>query len=230
MNDILTTAQAARMLGVSTRTAQLWVEQGSLPHWKTPGGHRRIRRADVQALLAGTAAPLVLEMDNVSSDRSFPIAANERERLAAVRRSALVGTPPEESFDHLTWLASRSLKAPISLFTLLTPTTQWFKSRQGLDVSETPRDWAFCNYTVMANDLLVIPDLDADERFVTNPAVHGAPGFRFYAGVPMVDAQGYALGSLCVIDVRPRRLSAEQGDILRRLASLGSAELRRRTH
>jgi excisionase family DNA binding protein len=229
IDDILTTAQAARLLGVSTRTAQLWVEQGALPHWKTPGGHRRIRRADVQALLGATASPTT-EGDDIPPGHAFPVAPNERERLAAVRRSGLVGTSPEPSFDHLTWLASRTLKAPISLFTILTPTTQWFKSRQGLDVADTPREWAFCNYTVMAQELLVIPDLTADERFVANPAVHGAPGFRFYAGVPMVDAQGYALGSLCVIDTRSRRLSDEQADILRRLASLGSDELRRRAH
>lgn len=228
-DDILTTAQAARLLGVSTRTAQLWVEQGSLPHWKTPGGHRRIRRGDVLALLGSSTAPADY-LDDVPSGQGFPVAPDERDRLAAVRRSALAGTSPEAYFDDLTWLASRALKTPISLVTVLTSTTQWFKSRCGLDVSETPREWAFCNYTVIKNDLFTVPDLAADERFSANPAVYGKSGFRFYAGAPMFDAQGYAVGSLCVIDVRPRRLSGEQGDILRHLANLCSYELRRRSH
>lgn len=228
-DDIVTTAQAARMLGVSVRTAQLWIEQGSLPHWKTPGGHRRVRRVDVEMLIGSRSVDAV---DDVGADVTypFPVAKNERDRLAAVRRTGLLNTPPDEMFDQLTWLASRILKTPISLVTMLTPTMQWFKSRVGLEVPETPREWAFCNYTVMQKDIFMVSDLLSDERFTDNAAVHGEPGFRFYAGSPLFDAEGYAVGSLCVIDRRVRRLTDEQTDILRRLSILGSNEIRQRAH
>ncbi|WP_395682136.1 excisionase family DNA-binding protein [Inquilinus sp.] len=332
--DILTTAQAAKLLGISVRTAQLLIEGGSLTSWKTPGGHRRVYRADVEALVAGpdlapaassalvvvVASPgrlsryeealrgvgecladghddvhaaaiaigarlpavVVVDLEDGDPGRTallrslaanpalagirllavggpglaslrqlpeavrdllrdqapsagtgdpaplWPLAANENQRLAALDRSGLVQSPPEEAFDRLTWLAGRCLDAPVALLTLLTPTRQVFKSRQGLDMAETPRSWAFCNRTILQKGVLAVENLALDPEFKANPAVAGGPAFRFYAGAPVVDADGFALGSLCVIDHVPRTLDEEQRRCLLSLAALASAEVQRR--
>ena len=95
-------------------------------------------------------------------------------------------------FSHrLTWLAARSLDAPVALLTLLTPTRQWFKSRYGLDMVETPRGWAFCNHTILQKGIMVAENLATDQRFAENPAVSGELEFRFYAGCPVVDPEGF---------------------------------------
>lgn len=339
--DILTTAEAAKILGVSIRTAQLLIEGGTIPSWKTPGGHRRVYRRDVLAQITGPAqtmaasarviviarpdriagyaaalaevkycvverytdvyaallaigsrlpAAIVVEaepsdagtsalLDSLHSDPalgstqilvvgrssadigttrfidgldslpaavaaaiqgaveppvpfetppSFPFPANEGQRLLALERSGLVDTPPEDAFDRLTWLAARSLDAPVALLTLLTPTRQWFKSRYGLDMADTPRGWAFCNYTILHQDIMVAENLATDPRFAENPAVLGELGFRFYAGCPVVDPDGFTLGSLCVIDTRPRTLDDTQKQILANLAALASDEIKLR--
>jgi excisionase family DNA binding protein len=349
--EILTTAEAAKILGVSVRTAQLLIEGGSIASWKTPGGHRRVYRRDVltvisgpgqtpifasarviviarperiadyEAVLAkvrdcvvesytdiyaamlaigsrlpaavvieaeqsGTGGLAVLEslhadaalgrtriliVGHSAADRpigavgldtgmtrfidglpalpaaieaairgavehpapfetppSFPFPDNESQRLLALERSGLVGTPPEDSFDRLTWLAARSLDAPVALMTLLTPTRQWFKSRYGLNMVETPRDWAFCNYTILQKGIMVAENLATDQRFSENPAVSGELGFRFYAGCAVVDPDGFKLGSLCVIDTRPRTLDDTQKQILANLAALASDEIKLR--
>ena len=349
--DILTTAEAARILGVSIRTAQLLIEGGSIPSWKTPGGHRRVYRRDVLGLIAGAGeapklssmrvvviarpdristyeaalvpvndcvveshsnayaallaigtrlpAAVVIEaeatnastravLDGLLTDPAlgrtqilvvmdsdadrgiskvgidnkrtvlvdgltalpvaietilrgavarplpfetpppFPFPDNESQRLLAVERSGLVDTPPEDAFDRLTWLAARSLDAPIALLTLLTPNRQWFKSRYGLEMADTPRGWAFCNYTIMQKGVMVAGDLATDPRFADNPAVSGDLGFRFYAGSPVRDPDGFTLGSLCVIDTRPRTLDDTQKQILANLAALASDEIKLR--
>ncbi len=159
---------------------------------------------------------------------SFPFPDNESQRLLALERSGLVDTPPEDSFDRLTWLAARSLDAPVALLTMLTPTRQWFKSHYGLDMAETPRGWAFCNHTILQKDIMVAEDLATDQRFAENPAVLGELGFRFYAGCPVVDPDGFTLGSLCVIDTRPRTLDDTQKQILANLAALASDEIKLR--
>jgi GAF domain-containing protein len=155
-------------------------------------------------------------------------AANEAQRLSAVDRSGLVDTAPEESFDRLTWLAGHSLEMPSALLTMITPTRQWFKSRYGLEVPDTPRSWAFCNYTILQRDLFAVENLALDARFADNPAVAGGPEFRFYAGVPVIDSDGFALGSLCVIDHKPRKLDQDQMQSLIALAALASDEVRLR--
>lgn len=328
--DILTTAQAAKLLGISVRTAQLLIEGGSLTSWKTPGGHRRVYRADVEALVSGPdlaassalvvvvastgrlagyeealrgvgecladghddvhaaavaigarrPAAVVVDLEDGDPGRTallrslaanpalagtrllavgggglaslrqlpdavrellrdqppgtgdpappWPLAANENQRLAALDRSGLAHSPPEEAFDRLTWLAGRCLNAPIALLTLLTPTRQVFKSRQGLDMAETPRSWAFCNRTILQKGVFAVENLALDPEFKANPAVAGGPAFRFYAGAPVVDADGFALGSLCVIDHVPRILDGEQRRCLLALAALASAEVQRR--
>lgn len=344
--DILTTAQTAKLLGVSVRTAQLLIEGGSVPSWKTPGGHRRVYRTDIEALIegGGSAMPpasatvivvtsgartqsyealfaavpecateifedlhaallaigsvrphaVVVDLADGDASRSgllqslvadrslghtrilgvgssgqagpssafhrvvriespeeavaairrsladtgqtampfdalpFPVALNEGQRLVAMERSGLLDTAPEETFDRLTWLASQTLQAPISLLTLLTPTRQWFKSRLGLDLSETPRSWAFCNYTILQKGIFSVEDLAKDSRFASNPAVAGDPGFRFYAGVAVLDQAGFPVGSLCVIDYKQRALEQREARALSALAALASSEIRLR--
>lgn len=346
--DILTTTDVAKILGVSVRTAQLLIEGGSIPSWKTPGGHRRVYRSDVLALVPGESlqalpmsarviviagpqalsgltarlsdapscfvdayaepfsallniggrAPAAVVIDAgslpmasdllraLASDQAlshtaillvgpkattaafagppssrvvlvedletlakateaavrgpaaapaqheagsaFPLPSNEPQRLLALERSGLIDTPPEDAFDRLTWLAAQTLGMPISLITLLTPTRQWFKSRHGLDMADTPRSWAFCNHTILQQRCMVAEDLTRDPRFADNPAVAAAPHFRFYAGCPIVDPDGFALGSLCVIDTQPRTLDEDQQAILVNLASLVSNEIKLR--
>lgn len=344
--DILTTADTARLLGVSVRTAQLLIEGGTITSWKTPGGHRRVYRADVLALIESQGAPaaprssamvvvigagarlavyaqlfaqmpectaetfedvvaalvaigsirphaVLVDIEPEGADRTallrgladnprlagsriiavgavsrlpadlpdrvarvgdpdeavafvraslkdgeeimlgegdlpFPIALNEGQRLVALERTGLLDSPPEEAFDRLTWLAAQSLDAPIALLTLLTPTRQWFKSKVGLDLVETPRSWAFCNHTIMQKQVFSVEDLTKDSRFADNPAVTGAPGFRFYAGAPVLGEDGFVVGSLCVIDRKPRRLDERQEQTIQALAALASDEVRLR--
>ncbi|MET0969359.1 MAG: GAF domain-containing protein [Tardiphaga sp.] len=231
--EVLTTAQAAKLLGISVRTSQLLIEGGSLRSWKTPGGHRRVYRADVMALIGQphsapslASAVVVSGSPGMDDAGSFPTAANEAARLDALERSGLVGTAPEPSFDRLTQLAGQFLKAPIALMTLLTPDRQWFKSRRGLTIAETPRSWAFCNHTVLQHGVFEVADLADDARFAANPAVAGDLHFRFYAGAPVVDPDGYALGSVCVIDRKPRHLDNEQKSSLLALAGIASDQIR----
>jgi GAF domain-containing protein len=168
------------------------------------------------------------DLAHPGDDAPFPVAANERQRLAALERSGLVDTQPEDVFDRLTWLASHSLAAPVALMTVLTPTRQWFKSRRGLDLAETPRSWAFCNYTLLQRDVMVAGDLAHDERFASNPAVAGAPHLRFYAGAPVLDPDGFGVGSICILDFKPRSLDADGRQTLRVLAQIASDQLRLR--
>jgi excisionase family DNA binding protein len=341
--EILTTAETAKLLGVSVRTAQLLIEGGSICSWKTPGGHRRVYRADVMALVEdsrdtplpsatvaivapadrlamynrlfadmpeyatemhdnvhaalfaiGSVRPHAILVDleragdveqvallhslavNPSLSQTpllavvapgtvalpervqrvetaeqaaaalraslagpgeaamsadglpFPIALNEGQRLVAMEQTGLLDTAPEEAFDRLTWLAATSLNAPIALMTLLTTTRQWFKSRYGLDIPESPRSWAFCNHTILQKQVFSVEDLASDARFLDNPAVAGELGFRFYAGAPVTDGHGFVVGSLCVIDHRPRTLDQRETQTLLALAALASGEVRLR--
>jgi excisionase family DNA binding protein len=344
VKDILTTAEAAQLLGISTRTAQLWVESGQLPSWKTPGGHRRIPREavlhlieppaqqpgvrahaiifagegrgdawvhaglpglglllhvteDVQQLRewlaltppmlivvedadesarrrlvtslsrdAKLAQTTIVSLTRSSSDDPVPRGSNrlqfgmlpdvpatsavvvdqlmktrrkdakavyrtpwnERARLAAVKDSGLLGSPPDPDFDRLVRLAAFAIRAPIAMFTLITQREQWFKSRVGFDGSTTPRDWAFCNETLVANDLTVIEDLATAPQFSNNPTLTEPYGFRFYAGAPVRDPLGFALGSTCVIDVKPRVLSADEREALATIADAASNLIRLR--
>jgi GAF domain-containing protein len=177
----------------------------------------------IRAILQDATAPALIE-----GNASYPLAANEGQRLAAVEKSGLVNTPAEESFDRLTWLAAHCLQMPIALLTLVTPTHQWFKSSYGLDVTGTPRSWSFCNYTILQRGVFSVENLVLDSRFADNPAVAGIPEFRFYAGAPVTDYDGFALGSLCVMDYKPRTLDQIQTRSLVTLAALASNEIRLR--
>ncbi|MBW7471466.1 PAS domain-containing protein [Marinobacter sp. M216] len=151
--------------------------------------------------------------------------SNELGRQAALVRSGLLDTSPEERFDRLTRMARRIFGVPIALVTLVDRNRQWFKSCQGLDVPQTPRDISFCGHAILHSDLLVIEDALNDERFHDNPLVTKVPHIRFYAGAPLHSADGFRLGTLCIIDQAPRRLSGDDRILLRELADCVEREI-----
>lgn len=151
---------------------------------------------------------------------SAPKPANELDRLAALRRYMLLDTVPEPEFDRITALAARLFDVPISLVSLVDADRQWFKSCIGISATETDRDVAFCAYALLDRDPLVVPDTLEDPRFADNPFVTGEPMVRFYAGAPLLTPEGFALGTLCLIDRRPRQLSRAEIEVLRGLAGV----------
>jgi PAS domain S-box-containing protein len=150
---------------------------------------------------------------------------NEAQRIAALRALHILDTPREERFDRITRLAQRLFDVPIALITLVDANRQWFKSCLGLDVDRTSRSVSFCAHAILHNDALIIPDARLDERFADNPLVTGDPGIRFYAGQPLVGPNDQKLGTLCIIDRRPRQMGAEDLEALRELATLAENEL-----
>lgn len=158
-----------------------------------------------------------------------PLPSHEAKRLEALRRYRILDTPPEQAFDDFAMIASAICETPIALVTLVDGDRQWFKARVGLDAAETPREQAFCAHSILRDDVMVVEDATSDARFSSNPLVTGDPLIRFYAGAPLIDSEGYALGTLCVIDRRPRPLEAGRRDALEALARrvVGQIEMRR---
>jgi excisionase family DNA binding protein len=232
-DPILTTSEAAQLLGVAVSTAQVWMENGDLPAWKTPGGHRRVRHSAVMRLVRERAAPAVEAPTALGEEflpataPDYPVPVDEARRLAALGASGLLDSDNDDAFDRVTWLASHATSCPMALITLLSAQRQWFKSRVGVDERETARAQAFCSHALMHDAPFVVEDALSDARFADNPMVVGAPYIRFYAGYPVRTADGLALGFLCVLDTEPRRLREREMRALRELAAIASSEVQR---
>jgi diguanylate cyclase (GGDEF)-like protein len=151
---------------------------------------------------------------------AYPIPDNEDERQAALDDQYILDTEPGEDFNRITRLASQMLGVPIALISLVDRQRQWFLSRVGLEPRETPRELAFCAHTICSDDVLVVSDATADDRFKDNPLVTGDPHIRFYAGVPLQTRAGFNLGTLCVISPRPRQLAGTEQQLLQDLAGM----------
>lgn len=158
-----------------------------------------------------------------------PVPSNEAERLRALRLFRVLDSGSEKAFDDLTRLAAAICETPISLISLVDEERQWFKSRVGLDAAETSRDVAFCAHAILQDDVFVVGDASTDPRFAANALVTSSPSIRFYAGAPLVVGDGLSMGTLCVIDTKPRQLTDAQLDALRTLrqAVVTQLELRR---
>lgn len=157
----------------------------------------------------------------------FPVPDNEVERLAAVQAYHVYGTEPEAGFDDLTDLAASIANVPIAIVNIVGATKIWLKSRHGVppDLEEVPRAGVCCSHAVCRSDLLVVPDTRADIRFSAMPFIATEPFIRFYAGMPLIDSGGRALGTLCIMDVAPRELGFEAAEGIRRIARQTTAQL-----
>jgi diguanylate cyclase (GGDEF)-like protein/PAS domain S-box-containing protein len=154
---------------------------------------------------------------------------NERERLLALYECEVLDTPADPLFDSITTLAARACEAPVALLSLIDQRRQWFKSNHGLaGIAQTPRDIAFCAHAILGDELLEVPDATRDSRFANSPLVVSDPKIRFYAGVPLRDPRGFALGALCVMDFEARNLTASQRQELESLARLAASLLEQR--
>lgn len=170
----------------------------------------------------GSAAPSA--MHTPDSTTTLPLSA-ETQRLAALRATGLLDTPPAEEFDRITRLASQLFGVPIALVSLVDAERQWFKSHLGLPVRETCREDAFCDHTIRTSNVMVVENALADPRFAQNPLVLGEPHIRFYAGAPLILRGGHHIGSLCLIDTIPRSFSTAQQRQLEDLAALVLAQI-----
>jgi diguanylate cyclase (GGDEF)-like protein/PAS domain S-box-containing protein len=175
---------------------------------------------------------LIEEPFNVCRGKSMPSASvpdNEQERLAALLECDVLDTPPDPLFDSITTLAAQVCDAPVALVSLIDRQRQWFKSNHGLSgIPQTPREIAFCAHAIRGEGLLEVADAARDARFFDNPLVVHDPKIRFYAGMPLRDARGLAVGALCVKDFKPRRLTQSQRQALESLARLAMSVLEQR--
>ncbi len=149
-----------------------------------------------------------------------PLPDNEPERLRALHDLMLLDTSPEERFDRVVRFAAEQLDAPIALVSLVDEHRQWFKSRLGLQVPETGRDVSFCAHAILQPDVFIVEDASRDARFADNPLVTGETHVRFYAGAPLSAPGGERIGTLCVLDTRPRALDGTELAILKALRAL----------
>ena len=174
-------------------------------------------------------------MTKFESGEDDVLADFEQARLAILDSLKLLDTPPEREFDTIVQLAQRLTGYKIALVSLIDKDRQWFKAKIGLDVDQTPREFAFCVHAVAADDILIVPDASRDDRFSSNPLVTGAPNIRFYAGVPIhakienTSSKRFPLGTLCVIDDTPREVDPGDMKILIELAHLVETLIAART-
>ena len=150
---------------------------------------------------------------------------DEIHRLDVLRSLNILDTPPEERFDSITRVAKKLFSVPIALVSIVDEDRQWFKSKAGLDANETPREISFCGHAILHDDAFIVPDTKKDERFADNPLVLEPPYIRFYAGYPLRTMDGLKLGTLCIIDTKPRRLSRVNIQMLSDLGAMVEREL-----
>ena len=189
--------------------------------WQSPGGAGAY--TDCELSPGKNAKNIPATSHSLAMNSNSP--PNEAARVAALRSYDILDTLPEEEFDDLVRLAAHICGTPISLLSLLDDQRQWFKAKVGMDVSETPKDVAFCAHAIEGRELFVVSDASKDPRFAANPLVQGDPNIRFYAGAPLVTRDGHALGTLCVIDREPRQLDARSREALRTLSNLAVTQL-----
>ncbi|MGA2788640.1 MAG: GAF domain-containing protein [Verrucomicrobiota bacterium] len=158
-----------------------------------------------------------------------PLPTNEAERLAALKDYHILDTGAEQSYDDIAVLAAHICKVPIAMISLVDEARQWFKSKVGLEEQQTSRDVAFCAHTILQTEPLVVRDATKDRRFAGNSLVTDKPQIRFYAGFPLINAEGLALGTLCAVGRQPHQLSAEQLKAMQALSRqvMALLELRR---
>jgi GAF domain-containing protein len=158
-----------------------------------------------------------------------PIPDNEAQRLAALKEYQILDTAAEQNYDDITALAAYLCDVPIAMISLVDKSRQWFKSKLGLNEQETPRDVAFCAHAILQTEPLIVRDALKDSRFADSALVTCAPNIRFYAGFPLASPEGFALGTLCAIDRKPRHLSAQQKQAMQALSRqvMALLELRR---
>jgi GAF domain-containing protein len=158
-----------------------------------------------------------------------PLPENEAQRLAALKEYHILDTAPEQIYDDITALAAHLCDVPIAMVSLVDESRQWFKSKLGLNLRETPRDAAFCAHAILQSEPLIVQDAMKDVRFADNALVTRSPHIRFYAGFPLVSPEGFALGTLCAIDRKPRQISAAQKQAMQALSRqvMALLELRR---
>jgi ribonuclease BN (tRNA processing enzyme) len=157
--------------------------------------------------------------------RPATLPPDEVERLVALNGLDILDTEPEERFDRTTRIAAALFDVPTAMISMVDLDRQWFKGRHGIQITETPRDVSFCAHAILGDDILEVPDTLRDDRFADNPVVTGEPKVRFYAGVPLRAPDGHRVGTLCVLDNRPRSLTDSQRQLLRDLGQLVEVEL-----
>lgn len=154
-----------------------------------------------------------------------PMPTVEAARVAALNRYAILDSEPEEAFDDLVLLTAYVCKTPMALLSLVDDHRQWFKSAVGVQIKETPREISVCAHAIQQRELFIVPDMREDARFRDNPLVTSEPRIRFYAGTPLVNEDGFALGTLCVLDREPRELDDDQKDALKALGRLALRQM-----
>lgn len=157
--------------------------------------------------------------------KKLDIPPDEQDRLKALRSLDILDSLTEERFDRLTRMAKQMFDVPIALVSLVDENRLWFKSRIGLGINEIARNMTFCSHAILGNEVLVVTDATKDERFANSPVVLNEPNIRFYAGCPLKVMHGYKIGTLCIIDRKPRDFSKQDSELLTDLAAMAEKEL-----